>query len=158
MNHAACSMGRVIFLAILAALCVLPVGEASGRLPASQCRGSHAPLYDIYPMVGADEVSVYYLDTSSCTYYIDGNKAYPSCLVYATAGGAAPDGGPGKLIEHVITFRTYKNHDGQRVIGLESEMVRGKDISASARKYDEGFLVHLFWRVARESGLADSLD
>ena len=45
MNHAACSMGRVIFLAILAALCVLSVGEASGRLPVSQCRGSHAPLY-----------------------------------------------------------------------------------------------------------------
>ena len=50
-------------------------------------------ILELAPMVGADEVSVYYLDTSSCTYYIDGNKAYPSCLVYATAGGAAPDGG-----------------------------------------------------------------
>lgn len=149
---------RMLMGIIFAMVALFPTCEAGGRLPVDKCAGDHKPLYDIYPMVGADEASVYYLDTSSCTYYIDGDKAYPSCLVYATGGGAAPDGGPARLTQDIITFETYKNKHGKRIIKLQSEITGNKDVSAAARRYDAGFLSQLFWIVAEESGLDDNLD
>ena len=151
-------VGMTVFLAIFAMVVTFSTCEAGGRVPVDRCAGNHAPLYDVYPMVGADEASAYYLDTSSCTYSIDGNKAYPSCLVYATSGGVGADGGPAKLTQHVITFETFKNRNGKRIIRLQSEIVRDKDIAVDARRYDDGFLWSLFWTVAGESGLRNSLD
>ena len=156
-------MKRFVFRCLLVLMCcsifsTAAFAEGNGRVPTSGCAGSHEALYGAYPMVGGDEASIYYLDPSSCTYSIEGNKAYVSCLLYATGGGAAPDGGPGKLIQHVITFETYKNQHGKRIIHLESEMVNDQDISARAARYDEGFLVELFWLIAKQSGLSDSLD
>lgn len=115
--------------------------------------------YGKYPLVGASEAGTYYLDTSSCTYYIDGNVAVVSCIAYKGSGGAAPDGSPAKMSPDTYKFATAKQ-DGQRVIFLLSiaKNSNGDDETQWILKQDNGYLKNLFWETADHSGLSKSLD
>ena len=42
------------------------VSADNENIPTARCGGEHAPLYGKYPMVGANDASVFYLDQSSC--------------------------------------------------------------------------------------------
>lgn len=138
------------------------VSADNGNIPTDRCGGDHAALYGKYPMVGANEASVFYLDPSSCYYTIDGNIATLGCLVYGTGGGAAPGGGPAFLTQYTFTFQTYKKH-GKRKVVLCNAVSQGRngstrDCTDSMKKYDDGFLMNVFWMIADTTGLKPSLD
>ncbi|MBP8598468.1 MAG: hypothetical protein KBI24_04525 [Selenomonas sp.] len=138
------------------------VSADNENIPTARCGGEHAPLYGKYPMVGANEASAFYLDQSSCYYTIDGNVATLGCLVYGTGGGVAPSGGPGSLTQYTFTFQTYKKN-GKRKVVLCKAVSKGRtgvtrDCTDSMIKYDDGFLMNMFWMVANTTGLKASLD
>ena len=112
---------------------------------------SQESLGDIYPLVGFDHTSPYYLDTDSCVYSVSGGTATLECIIY----GIANDGHI-YLLTHV--FDTYKL-DGKRKIILKKVIAEtGHDITDNRLKWDNGFANHLFWQAAECSGLATDLD
>ncbi|MCH3951816.1 MAG: hypothetical protein LKE33_12920 [Acidaminococcus sp.] len=80
---------------------------AMRNLPASQLPYSDM-LYGKYPLVGANDASTFYLDTTSCYAASDGNIATLSALVYSPYGGAQSDGSPAHLSKITFVFKTYK--------------------------------------------------
>ena len=108
-------------------------------------------LGDVYPLVGIDHTSPYYLDTDSCVYDISGGTATLECIIY----GFSADGEI-YMLTHV--FDTYKL-DGKRIIILKKVIAQtGHDITKNRLKWDNGFAKQLFWKAAEYSGLAVDLN
>lgn len=147
----------IICTSILALICLLAF---SGLAAAMKIDGPHEmnrqepPLYDQYPCVGVDDVSVYYIDPSSCYASENEGKMVLGALLYATGGGVAPGGGPAKLGQCTVKFTTYLQN-GERVIetdGLESKSRRPATVDESLDFYGS-----LFWTIAEITGVAGDL-
>ena len=110
-----------------------------------------------YPCVGASAGETYYLDHTSCTYWTNGNVATAACIVYLGGRGAAPDGGPAKITPMTFQFDTYKSK-GKRKIFLKSVIGKHGDENHYWLERDNGFLLSLFWKVSKYSGLSKYLD
>lgn len=111
-----------------------------------------------YPFVGASAGAPYYLDHTSCTYWINGNIATAACIIYIGGRGAAPDGGPAKITPVTFQFDTYKSK-GKRKIFLKNVIGKnGEENSKYWLEWDNGFLLSLFWKVSKYSGLSKYLD
>lgn len=111
-----------------------------------------------YPCVGASAGETYYLDHTSCTYWINGNVATAACIVYLGGRGAAPDGGPAKITPMTFQFDTYKSKS-KRKIFLKSVIGKnGEENSKYWLEQDNGFLLSLFRKVSKYSGLSKYLD
>ena len=111
-----------------------------------------------YPLIGASAGATYYLDTTSCTYWITENIATTACIIYIGGRGVAPDGGPGKVTPVSIQFNTYKSKDGRKIL-LKS--INGENSGEGFNywlEWDNGFLLSLFWKSARYSGLDKYLE
>ena len=110
-------------------------------------------------LVGGSDWSMYYLDTSSCTYNISGGYAELACIVYQTGGGVGADGGPAKFTPYTYKFKTYKVN-GSRRIFMESitNYNNGENATQNVLRSDNGFLRFLFWQVAKYTQLNESLD
>ena len=151
---------NLVWMGILIAAMMLAFSGLAGAVTMkiyapSELDRPTGPLYGEYPFVGVDDASAYYLDPSSCYYSIEGDKAILGALVYATAGGAMPDGGPAKLGKCTVTFATYRE-DGERVIETEGLLPK---ISKYSRVEDsQEFYDSLFWTIAETTGLASGLD
>lgn len=112
-----------------------------------------------YPVVGSMESGAVFLDKSSCSYYIEGGIAYVSCLVYYSGGGADGHGNAAKHVGSVIRFSTYKKNNKRVIIFLSDISAKtGKDSTSEIYKADNGYLKHLFMKVASQSGLSKYLD
>lgn len=110
-----------------------------------------------YPCVGASAGATYYLDHTSCTYWIKGNIATAACIVYLGGRGAAPDGGPAKITPFTFQFDTYKSKTGRKIF-LKSVIGKNGEERNSWINEDNGFLLSLFWKVSKYSGLNKYLD
>lgn len=112
-----------------------------------------------YPVVGSVEGGSVFLDIKSCNYYVADNKAYLSCIVYYSGGGADGHGNAAKHSGYTVRFSTFKQN-GKRVIKFleEISIKTGKENTDNAYKYDNGFLHSLFWKVAGYTGLKRYLD
>lgn len=110
-----------------------------------------------YPFVGASAGETYYLDHTSCTYWINGGVATVACIVYLGGRGAAPDGGPAKITPFTFQFDTCKIK-GKRKIFLKSVIFKNSEERDGWLKRDNGFLLNLFWEVSKYSGLSKYLD
>lgn len=130
-----------------------------GIIPMNEEEHPDRMLYGNYPIVGASEPSAYYIDPSSCNYYIDGDYAIVGCLVYNTGGGANPDGSPAKVTPAIYKFRTFSMNN-TRIIMLDSVVLQktGENITKSMVKWDNGFLKRLFWKSAYYADLSQYLD
>lgn len=115
-------------------------------------------LYGKYPEIGADNATPYYLDISSCTYWINGGVATVSCIVYGTGRGANLDGTPAKVYTMNYKFDTYKSKEGRKIILKSVIGKNGENIAQHSFKWDNGFLLHLFWQAAKYSELEKDLD
>lgn len=108
-------------------------------------------LGGVYPLVGTDHTSPYYLDTDSCVYDISGGTATLECIIYGV-------GADGEIYMLTHVFDTYKL-EGKRKIILKKVIAQtGHDITENRLKWDNGFAKHLFWKAAEYSGLAVDLD
>lgn len=110
-----------------------------GILPNTEIANGSDTLYGKYPCVGANEWSVYYLDTTSAYAHTDGNVATLSCIVLNTSSGANPDGSPAKVYSSTYIFKTFKQKK-KRIITLEnlttaSGIVVCTNIDATKDKY-----------------------
>ena len=114
-------------------------------------------LYGKYPLVGADEPSAYYLDTTSCYSHIDGNVATVSCIVLATGGGALAGGNPAMITPETYIFKTYKKKN-KRVIILGSRSNKDREIYGNINADKDKYLYALFWRAAGITGINHVLD
>lgn len=110
-----------------------------------------------YPLVGASAGETYYLDHTSCTYWTNGNVATAACIVYLGGRGAAPDGGPAKITPFTFQFDTYKSKDGRKIF-LKSVIGKNGEQRDSWLHDDNGFLLSLFRKVSKYSGLSKYLD
>ena len=110
-----------------------------------------------YPFVGASAGASYYLDHTSCTYWIKGNVATVACIIYIGGRGAAPDGGPAHITPFTFQFDTYKSKNGRKIF-LKSVIGKHGESRDSWIKDDNGFLLSLFWKVSKYSGLSKYLD
>ena len=110
-----------------------------------------------YPCVGASAGATYYLDHTSCTYWTSGNVATAACIVYLGGRGAAPDGGPAHITPFTFQFDTYKSKNGRKIF-LKSVIGKHGEQRDSWIKDDNGFLLSLFWKVSKHSGLSKYLD
>ncbi len=147
----------IIFSAVNFGFNNTAVTYASWLIPASEC-ANPSPLYDKYPCIGGSETSMYFLDPSSCYAHTDGNVATLSAMFYATGGGAAPGGGPGKLTPYTAIFKTYTKN-GKRKIILDSVKDRyGEDINFFSYRDNKKFFDGLFWMIASETGMSAYLD
>ena len=112
-----------------------------------------------YPLIGASAGATFYLDTTSCTYWITENVATTACIIYIGGRGASPDGGPAKLSKSIhFQFDTYKTKNGRRIF---FKSINGESNGESFDywlKWDNGFLLSLFWKSARYSGLDKYLE
>ena len=63
-------------------------------------------LYGKYPLVGVDNATCYYLDTTSCTSYQVEDKYIIACIVYNTGGGYPP-----KVTSAIYKFSIRKVND-----------------------------------------------
>ena len=114
-------------------------------------------LYGKYPEIGADSATPYYLDTSSCTYWVKGGVATVACIVYGTGRGAKPDGTPAKVYPINYQFDTYKTKKGRKIFWKVTGNY-DKNAVQHIFKWDNVFLLHLFWQAAKYSGLEKDLD
>lgn len=112
-----------------------------------------------YPVVGIIEGGAVFLDIKSCSYYVENNKAYVSCLVYYSGGGADGHGNAAKHSGTTVRFSTFKQN-GKRVILFldETSIKNGVPYTKEVYDTDNGFLRSLFWKVAGYSGLKRNLD
>lgn len=130
----------------------------AAAIPISEMPWKPEPLFNTYPAIGADDASVFYADPSSYYAALDGNKAIISGLLYATRGGVSPDGFPG-LTPYAITYETYKNKNGKRVIKVKSIEIIQSGIDGTSRFKNSGnFLREFFWTIVDHSWLAGSID
>ena len=121
-------------------------------------RGNYLYLNHNIPICGVSEAAVYYLDLTSCNYYVEDGVAYVSCIVYAGSGGADGQGNPAKIAKKTYRFSTFKNN-GQRNIRLLSCVDKnGENVTAREYKWDNGFLYSVFWKSADKVGLSQYLD
>ena len=111
-----------------------------------------------YPCIGASAGATYYLDHTSCTYWINGNVATAACIVYLGGRGAAPDGGPAKITPFTFQFDTYKSKNGRKIFLKSVIGKNGEDNSKYWLEQDNGFLLSVFWKVSKYSGLSKYLD
>ena len=112
-----------------------------------------------YPLVGASAGATFYIDTASCTYWINGNVATVACIVYSGGRGAAPDGGPAKISKPIhFQFDTYKTKDGRKIFFKSLNGTSAGEDFEYWLKWDNGFLLGLFWKVAEYSKLDKYLD
>ena len=102
------------------------------------------PLYGKYPLVGADNASGYYLDTSSCTAYQDGEKYIIACIVYSTSSGSPP-----RVSQSTYKFDVHK-FDDNFIVGLESINDSAEE-AQQMLQYDNGYLRFLFLQAAKYS-------
>ena len=112
-----------------------------------------------FPVAGVTEYGLIFLDISSCSYYIDNNVAYVSCLTYYGGGGSDGNGNFAKHTPKTFKFSTYKAN-GIRVIKFLSSVnpKTGQDSTADSYKWDNGFLKSLFWNASYYSELSQFLD
>ena len=146
-------MGTLI-VAMLFALSGLAGAGMKIYVP-SELDRQEEPLYGEYPFVGIDDVSAYYLDPTSCYDSIEGGKAILGALIYATGGGAMPEGGPAKLGKCTVRFTTYREN-GERVI--ETDGLVPKASKYSNVEDSQEFYAFLFWTIAETTGIARDLD
>ena len=112
-----------------------------------------------YPLVGASAGATYYLDTTSCTYWITENIATVACIIYTGGRGAAPDGGPAKISKPIhFQFDTYKTKDGRKIFFKSVNGTISGERFNHWLEWDNGFLLGLFWKVAKYSELIKYLD
>ena len=111
------------------------------------------------PLCGVDEGATYYLDLTSCNYYIEDGIAYVNCIIYAGGGGADQYGNPAKIAKCTYRFSTYKNGN-KRYIRLLSCVNDNYGTNTTVREYemDNGFLKSIFWKSAGKVGLSQYLD
>lgn len=106
-----------------------------------------------YPLVGSRTGGgiTYHLDTSSCTYWTNGNVATAACVVYMLGRGIAPMN---------FQFDTYKTKDGRKIFLKSIKIVNGAGNTEMSYwlEQDNGFLLSLFWKVSKYSGLSKYLD
>ena len=108
-------------------------------------------LGGVYPLVGLDHTSPYYLDTDSCIYSISGGTATLECIVYGIGQNE-------KIYMLTHVFDTYKQN-GKRKIFLKKVIAEtGHNITDNRLKWDNGFANYLFWQAADYSGLSIDLD
>ena len=127
-------------------------------------------LYDKYPTLGGEDGFIYWLDTSSCNYNINGGIATVGAGVFAGGDrGVYPDGTV-HLRTYVYKFDTYKVN-GIRKIILKSVIqtkddvgyphrvtTMNEDITQMEYEIDDGLLLYIFWQAAKYSGLSKYLD
>ena len=148
---------RFVCTSILALSCLFAFSGPAAAMKIdgpNEMRSQTPPLYDQYPCVGVDDVSVYYIDPSSCFASENNGTMVLGALLYATGGGAAPGGGPAKLGQCTVEFTTYLQN-GERVIetdGLESKSRRPSTVEES-----QDFYQSLFWSIAEITGDAEDL-
>lgn len=112
-----------------------------------------------YPLVGASAGATFYIDNKSCTYWIDGNIATLACIVYSGGRGATPDGKPAKISKPIhFQFNTYKTKGGRKIFFKSVNGESSGDNFEYWLEWDNGFLLGLFWKTARYSGLNNYLD
>ncbi len=112
-----------------------------------------------YPLVGLTEYGPVFLDTTSCTYWIDSGVAYVSCLVYYGSGGADGHGNAAKHNGVIIKLDTYKANDGRHIRFIRStDNKSGVNNTNTIYRSDNGFLRSLFWKVSYRTGLSQYLD
>ena len=111
-----------------------------------------------FPLVGASAGATFYLDTKSCTYWINENVATVSCIIYTGGRGAAPDGSPAMVSPTNFQFDTYKTKKGRKIFlkSVDGES-KGK-VFEYWLEWDNGFLLSVFWKVSKHSGLKKYLD
>ena len=106
-----------------------------------------------YPLVGSRTGGgiTYHLDTSSCTYWTSGNVATAACIVYMIGRGIAPMN---------FQFDTYKSKNGRKIFLKSIKIVNGAGNTEISYwlEQDNGFLLSLFWKVSKYSGLSKYLD
>lgn len=104
-----------------------------------------------YPLVGSRTGGgiTYHLDTSSCTYWTSGNVATAACIVYMIGRGIAPMN---------FQFDTYKSKNGRKIFLKSVFGKNGEENSKYWLEWDNGFLLSLFWKVSKYSGLSKYLD
>ena len=150
---------KPVWMGILLVIMLLAFSGLAGAGPKiyapSELDRQEGPLYGKYPFVGVDDASLYYLDPTSCYDSIEGDKAILGALIYATGGGAMPEGGPAKLGKCTVKFTTYTK-DGERVIETDG-------LVPKASKYEtvedsQEFYRSLFWTIAETTGIARDLD
>ena len=114
-------------------------------------------LYGKFPEIGTDNATPYYLDTSSCTYWVKDGVATVACIVYVTGRGVKPDG---TISTYPINYQfdTYKNKEGRKIFLKSVIGKNGGNTAQHSFKWDNGFLLHLFWQAAKYSGLEKNLD
>ena len=162
-------MKKIFILAVLISF-IFPVICSAATVSNEITNRTHNPNKDVgniplkddgkwkYPLVGASSGATYYLDTTSCTYWVNKNVATASCIVYTGGGGAAPDGGPARVSPTNIQFDTYKSKSGRKIFlkSIDGE-TKGKNFEYWL-EWDNGFLLSLFWKVSKQSGLKKYLD
>ena len=161
---------KKIFILAMAMLFIFPVicsaatisNEITNRTYNPKNEYSNMPSKDDgrwkLPLIGASAGETFYLDTKSCTYWIKGNVATVSCIVYTGGRGAAPDGGPAMVSPTNFQFDTYKTKKGRKIFlkSVDGES-KGKYFEYWLES-DNGFLLNLFWETSKHSGLKKYLD
>lgn len=106
-----------------------------------------------YPLVGSrtDGGITYHLDPSSCTYWTNGNVATATGTVYMIGRGIAPMN---------FQFDTYKSKNARKIFLKSIKIVNGAGNTEMSYwlEQDNGFLLSLFWKVSKYSGLSKYLD
>lgn len=158
------------FLLIVFALLVLPTicfagtvsNDITDRTRDFKKNVGNVPLEDDgkwkYPLIGASAGATFYLDTTSCTYWITESVATTACIVYIGGRGAAPDGDPAKVTSVNFQFDTYKSRDGRKILLKAIDDESDGERFNYWLEWDNGFLLSLFWKSARYSGLDKYLE
>lgn len=121
-------------------------------------RDNYLYLNKELPVCGVDEAGIYFLDLTSCNYYIEDGVAYVSCIVYAGSGGADAYGNPGKIAKSTYRFSSYKTSDGRHIRLLSCVDKNGRNVTEREFSFDNGFLIATFWRAADKVGISQYLD
>ena len=89
--------------------------------------------------------------------YLKGGVATVACIVYGTGRGVKPDG---TISTYPINYQfdTYKNKDGRKIFLKSVIGKNGENIAQHSFKWDNEFLLHLFWQAAKYSELKKNLD
>lgn len=119
--------------------------DQAGTIP----KMDYQPLNGKFPLVGADEATSYFLDSSSCTWYQNGNNFIIACLVYSANGGLPP-----KVKPLTYKFNVYKAE-----IDYGATLISINDSEESAQQqlnFDNGYLRFLLLQAANFSNFPSS--
>lgn len=143
------------WLCALGAFLILTAGSVAAASPASRMASVPASLNGVYPCVGCDDHSLYYLDPSSCYIVTDGNTATLGALIYGATRSANDDGTPEEIVPYTVTYKTW-TEGGERIIHVDSIFL-ADGTRMEAWPDSAEFFYELFWKVAGNTWARGSL-